>query len=83
MGKKFFEKKLMKYVAQADYDNSSWVANIIWGTVPEWEIFPKSIFEDTIDADFEGIKFKIPRQYDSVLRQTYGDYMQLLQKKTE
>lgn len=81
MGKKFFEKKLMKYVDKADYDNSSWVANIIWGTVPEWEIFPKSIFEDTIDADFEGIKFKIPREYDSVLRQTYGDYMQLPPEK--
>lgn len=81
MGKKYFEKKLMKYVERADYEHSSWVANIIWGTVPEWEVYPKSILEDTIDVEFEGIKFKAPRLYDMVLRQTYGDYMQLPPEK--
>lgn len=81
MGKKYFEKKLMKYVERADYENSTWVANIIWGTVPEWEVYPKSILEDTIDVEFEGIKFKAPRQYDMVLRQTYGEYMKLPPEK--
>lgn len=82
MGKKYFEHKLMKYVKAADYENSSWVANICWGTHPNNEVYPKAkLFEDTIDADFEDTKFKIPKQYDSVLRQVYGDYMQLPPKK--
>lgn len=81
MGKKYFERKLMKYVDSADYDNSTWVANIIWGTHPEWEVYPKSILEDTIEVDFEGVKFKAPQQYDKVLRQVYGDYMQLPPEK--
>lgn len=81
MGKKYFENKLMKYVENANYEKSTWVANIIWGTVPEWEVYPKSILEDTIDVEFEGEKFKAPREYDAVLRQVYGDYMQLPPEK--
>lgn len=32
---------------------------------------------DTVDADFEGIKIKIPAGYDYYMKQIYGDYMQL------
>lgn len=81
MGKKYFERKLMKYVNAADYEHSSWVANISWGTYPEWEVYPKTIFEDTIDVDFGDEKFRAPRAYDKVLRQVYGDYMQLPPEK--
>ncbi|MBR3449825.1 MAG: LicD family protein [Bacteroidales bacterium] len=34
-------------------------------------------FEETIDAEFEGRSFKIMKGYDRVLRNIYGDYMQL------
>lgn len=34
-------------------------------------------FEETIDAEFEGHSFKIMKGYDRVLRNIYGDYMQL------
>ncbi len=34
-------------------------------------------FEETIDAPFEGHTFKIMKGYDRVLRNIYGDYMQL------
>lgn len=36
-----------------------------------------SDFEETVDADFEGRTFKIMKGYDRVLRNIYGDYMQL------
>lgn len=36
---------------------------------------------DTIDCDFYGHKIKIPRNYDSILRTTYGDYMSLPPKE--
>ena len=34
-------------------------------------------FEETIDTEFEGHTFKIMKGYDRVLRNIYGDYMQL------
>lgn len=39
------------------------------------EIFRREVMCDTIDADFEGRKFKIPRQYDYYLTDRYGSYM--------
>ncbi len=35
----------------------------------------KSTFYDTIEWEFEGYKFPIPREYDYVLTKNYGDYM--------
>ncbi|OPA71625.1 hypothetical protein BB381_03800 [Campylobacter pinnipediorum subsp. caledonicus] len=41
------------------------------------EIYRKSDFNEYILADFENSKFFIVKNYDSVLRVYYGDYMQL------
>ena len=38
---------------------------------------PLELFDDCIYHEFEGKQFLIPRDYDSVLRSYYGDYMQL------
>ena len=34
-------------------------------------------FEDSIDIEFEGKKYPIPKNFDNVLTKMYGDYMQL------
>ena len=39
------------------------------------ECMPKSIWDNMIDKDFEGEKFKIPSRYDEYLTRIYGDYM--------
>ncbi len=39
--------------------------------------FPKTVCTDYIYAPFEDEKFRIPKDYDSMLRSYYGDYMQL------
>lgn len=39
--------------------------------------FPRKVFDDYQDILFEGIVFKIPKQYDLFLTTAYGDYMQL------
>lgn len=36
-----------------------------------------SYYNDTVLADFEGHKFRIPKEYDKKLKQLYGDYMKL------
>ena len=40
-------------------------------------LLPSDIFNDYKDADFEGLKFRIPTQYDRILTSQYGDYMRL------
>ena len=35
------------------------------------------MFNEFIEAEFEGHKFKIPKEYDAILRLNYGDYMKL------
>ena len=36
----------------------------------------RKTLEDSIEWDFEGYKFPVPRAYDEVLTRAYGDYMQ-------
>ena len=50
----------------------------IWyGATYKWfRYFPKELFDECIDVDFETIKTKIIKGYDKFMRQTYGDYMQ-------
>ena len=40
-------------------------------------IFPEKYFKDTGKALFEGQEYVIPADYDAVLRQLYGDYMEM------
>lgn len=37
----------------------------------------KELFNETIEASFEGYRFLILKEYDLFLKQTYGDYMKL------
>lgn len=41
------------------------------------EIFPREIMCETIDADYEGRKFRIPKEYDYYLSERYGKYMEV------
>lgn len=44
-------------------------------------IYDKGLFEDTILADYADYKVRIPREYDSMLRHLYRDYMQFPDQK--
>lgn len=57
------------------YENSSWVADLNFGG--KERRVSKSLFEKTVDVDFEGGKFLAPVGYDTWLRAIFGDYMQL------
>lgn len=51
-----------------------------WKGIPsgisyEREIFPTSLFDDLTEIDFCDYTFKCPRDYDTYLRNLYGDYM--------
>jgi len=47
------------------------------------EIFPREIMCETIDAEYEGKKFKIPRAYDYYLSHRYGNYMEIPPKEKQ
>ena len=57
--------------------------DIISGTLENY--FESHLFVDIIEAPFEGKQFKIPSNYDLLLRAFYGDYMKLppIEKRTQ
>ena len=57
-----------------DYRKSDYVACVVWEPT---ERMDKSYFASSLDAEFNGETFKIPKEYDGVLKYLFGDYMQL------
>ena len=43
---------------------------------PKYGVINKEFIEDLIETPFEKYMFKIPRMYDILLTEWYGDYMQ-------
>lgn len=81
MGKNYFVKKLNALLADLDYDHSEYVGCPAWTNFPYIDVYRKEWFEDLIKVPFEDGEFYAPREYDKVLRITYGDYMQLPPEK--
>ena len=50
----------------------------------EKEVFEAGIFDEVVDGEFEGHIFPIPKEYDRLLTQYYGDYLTLppIEKQT-
>lgn len=46
-------------------------------------IYSKSMITDTTVMKFEGIDVSVPKEYDNMLRQIYGDYMKLPPKEQQ
>lgn len=75
LGMNYFLCKLDNLCKTYDYSKSKFVGVVTW----DEKCFPveKAWVEKTIEAPFEGLKVKIPVDYDKVLRLSYGDYMKL------
>ena len=80
-GKDCFQDKLEKLARVKEYDSSEYVGCVIWLSWGEKDIFPRKWFDETIMMPFDKYKFRVPREYDKVLRHEYGDYMQLPPEK--
>lgn len=60
-----------------EFSGSEYVGPLWFFTKPEKVLFKKSIFENMIKVPFEDGNFYVPANYDALLTQEYGDYMQL------
>ncbi len=78
MGNRHYINRLQKYVNKYEYDNSKYVACVVWPAGKKYgryrDVFEKSMF-DTEKHRFEDGEFNIPHEYDRFLKITYGDYM--------
>ncbi|MBR3362388.1 MAG: LicD family protein [Bacilli bacterium] len=72
---KDLDKALRKY----EYKNSNYVVNFM-GAYKFKEMFKKAIYEKYKLYDFENTKLNAPENYNFVLTQMYGNYMQIPQK---
>lgn len=67
------DKRIKKY----KYADSKYVAQLTNNMYIKGETMRKECYGKPIIRNFEGLKVKVPRHYDHVLRRIYGDYMQL------
>jgi len=72
---KLFEKKYYKVMINTLGENYFIVASQL--EQYENDIFDYDIFERTLVVKFEDRMLKIPEKYDTILKQWYGNYMQL------
>ena len=56
---------------------------LVWLKGGEEDVFPKEWFDELIDHSYGKYSFKIPVQYDLVLKHIYGDYMKLPPKEDQ
>lgn len=64
-------------LASANKKNTStdYVAEIVLMPYGEKEIFRREWFDETVELEFEGRMYFAPRDYDKMLRRTFGEYM--------
>lgn len=71
-------KKAIKLQMQSlSKKQSEYVGNITTGAYITKERFSAQLFNKMIYHQFENISVPIPEEYDTILHQLYGDYMQL------
>lgn len=68
---KRLEKNILKY---QNYENNMDICTTSFGGT---YVMKKSFFKNIIECQFEKYKFYIPKEYDEMLKEMYGDYMAL------
>ena len=74
-GLKMWQRKLTKL--ERDSKKPTAFEGIPSGIDYDREVFERGFFSETVDADFEGRRYSIPKRYDEYLKNLYRDYMQI------
>jgi lipopolysaccharide cholinephosphotransferase len=70
------QREMHKMATQYDWNGSEYVDQVTFQKTKNTRL-PRQIYEQLIEVPFEDQQFKVPADYDSVLRIIFGDYMQL------
>lgn len=81
LGKEYFQNKLQELSGVKAYDSSEYVGCIVWLSGGERDVFPRAWFDEFLMMPFGNSKFRVPRDYDKILKHIYGDYMKLPPEK--
>lgn len=73
IGAKHYCNKIIKK-ATASGVADDYKGNVIWGFYGPSEAFPKKLFEETVEVEFEGEKYNAPKNYDEYLTGLYGEW---------
>ena len=73
----FHQRRLDKMAHEYPLDKATLAGNHLYYFTGRVEGLPPKIYLETTDAEFEGIKVKIQKDYDTYLKCLYGDYMKL------
>lgn len=65
-------------ITKQGQDNSEYVHSFLGGAAGyEKNVYPRKCLEDKINLEFENNDYPVPKEYDSILKIMYGDYMRL------
>ncbi len=77
MGYKRYKKKIINLAKKYNYNESEYIAIVVWGLYGTGEIIRRDDFEQYTMSIFEDRKRKTMGCWDYYLRGIYGDYMRL------
>ena len=75
--KQYFTKRIVEAAGKFKKLNTGLVSDFTCQYYNARWCVDKKIFEEQIEVDFEGKKYKAPKRYDEWLRLQYGNYMKL------
>ena len=76
--KNYYTKKVIQNAKKEINTKTKRVANFTSATTA---VCDRKVFQNFINMEFEGKKYPVPKDYDTVLTSMYGDYMQLPPKE--
>ncbi len=81
-GHKYLSKKIKDLALTYKFDESSYVGSFV-DEVGDRRIHKKEFYDGKCELEFEGITFSVPKEYKTILKMFYGDYMKLPPKEKQ
>lgn len=76
LGKDFFQNRLSG-LSNKNFYSSKYVCCVTWASGGKKDIYERKWFDRYTYMNFENYRFRVPLDYNNVLKHTYGDYMKL------
>ena len=80
---KLYQKRLKIMTGMGTKNNCCCLFDFCFDDAVKKAVFDKTLFDELIDCSFEDSKFKIPLKYDEMLKQLYGNYLELPPKEKQ